>query len=92
MSHDFLSELCFRCIEAAPLSRDPAARQARQTLCDLDQKMEQTMGRRFAEQFREAEFQDSARREEFAFLQGLRFAVNFLLTALPYSSDENSTP
>ena len=50
------------------------------------------MGRRFAEQFREAEFQDSARREEFAFLQGLRFGVNFLLTALPYSSDENSTP
>ena len=92
MSHDFLSELCFRCIEAAPRSRDPATRQARQTLCELDKKMEQTMGRRFAEQFREAELQDSTHREEFAFLQGLRFGVNFLLTTLPYSSEENSTP
>ena len=50
------------------------------------------MGRRFAEQFREAELQDSTHREEFAFLQGLRFGVNFLLTTLPYSSEENSTP
>ena len=80
MKHNFLSDLCFQCMESIRRPDDAEQQQI---------KFIQTMGRKFVDRYQTACFRTVAWEDEAIFLAGLRFGGNFMLTVLPYSS--NST-
>ena len=47
------------------------------------------MGQRFIERYQAAEYRANSWQEEALFLQGLRWGVHLMLSALPYSSPSN---
>ena len=86
MDNDFLFDLYSHCMASVTWPEDPEIKRAQTVWEALDQKFTQTMGALFARQYQEAQYNAGAWQEEAAFLQGLRFGVNLMLTVFPYSS------
>lgn len=89
----FLTQLFYFAMDNAKLRADPRTQAARQELLELERKWTQTMGQRFVERYQAAEYRANSWQEEAVFLQGLRWGVHLMLSALPYgSSSDNSAP
>ena len=93
MNDAFLTQLFYLAMDGAKLSADPCVQAAQQELLELDRKWMQTMGPRFVERYQAAEYRANSWQEEAVFLQGLRWGVHLMLSALPYgSSSDTSAP
>ena len=92
MKHNFLSDLCFQCMESIRRPDDAEQQQIQQEYEALEKKFVQTMGRKFVDRYQTACFRTVAWEDEAIFLPGLRFGVNFMLTVLPYSSNSTCAP
>lgn len=89
----FLTQLFYLSMDKAKPPSDPCVQAAQQELQELDRKWMRTMGQRFIERYQAAEYRANSWQEEAAFLQGLRWGVHLMLSALPYSpSSDTSAP
>ena len=89
----FLTQLFYFAMDNAKLRADPRTQAAQQELLELERKWTQTMGQRFVERYQAAEYRANSWQEEAVFLQGLRWGVHLMLSALPYgSSSDTSAP
>ena len=86
MDNDFLFDLYSYCMESVPCPESPAIKRAQEEWETLEKKLVQTMGLRFADHYQDSLFRANAWQEKAAFLEGLRFGVNLMLTVFPYSS------
>lgn len=91
MNNAFLTQLFYLAMDNAKLSADPRIQAARQELVELERKWMQTMGQRFVERYQAAEYRINSWQEEAVFLQGLRWGVHLMLSALPYGSSSDSS-
>lgn len=91
MTDEFLTQLFYLAMDGIELSADPRIQAARQELLELERKWTQTMGPRFIERYQAAEFRANSWQEEAVFLQGLRWGVHLMLSALPYGSSSDSS-
>lgn len=89
MHDDLLTQLFYLAQDAAKPPDDPGIQAARRELGELERKWMQTMGQRFIERYQAAEFRANGWLEEALFLQGLRWGVRLMLSALPYGSPSN---
>lgn len=89
MNDAFLTQLFYLSLDAVRPPADPCTQAARRELEDLERKWMQTMGRRFIERYQAAEYRANSWQEEALFLQGLRWGVHLMLSALPYGSPSN---
>ena len=89
MNDAFLTQLFYLSLDAVRPPADPCTQTARRELEDLERKWMQTMGQRFIERYQAAEYRANSWQEEALFLQGLRWGVHLMLSALPYSSPSN---
>mgnify|MGYP007087074184 CR=1 FL=1 len=87
----FLTQLFYLSMDKAKPPADPWAQTARKELEALEHKWTQTMGQRFIERYQAAEYRANSWQEEAAFLQGLRWGVHLMLSALPYSPSSNTS-
>lgn len=93
MNDAFLTQLFYLAMDSVKLSPDPRIQAAQQELLELERKWTQTMGQRFIERYQAAEYRANSWQEEAAFLQGMRWGVHLMLSALPYgSSSDTSAP
>ena len=89
----FLTQLFYFAMDNAKLRADPRTQAAQQELLELERKWTQTMGQRFVERYQAAEYRANSWQEEAVFLQGLRWGVHLMLSALPYApSSDISAP
>lgn len=89
----FLTQLFYLSMDKAKPPSDPCVQAAQQELQELDRKWMQTMGQRFVERYQAAEYRANSWQEEAVFLQGLRWGVHLMLSALPYApSSDISAP
>ena len=89
MNDAFLTQLFYLALDATKPPADPRIQAAQQELQELERKWTQTMGPRFVERYQAAEYRANSWQEEALFLQGLRWGVHLMLSALPYSSPSN---
>ncbi len=89
MNDAFLTQLFYLSLDAAKPPADPCIQAARRELEDLERKWMQTMGQCFIERYQAAEYRANSWQEEALFLQGLRWGVHLMLSALPYGSPSN---
>ena len=87
----FLTQLFYLAMDDIKLSADPRIRAAHQELTELEHKWVQSMGQRFVERYQAAEYRANSWQEEAVFLQGLRWGVHLMLSALPYGSSSDSS-
>lgn len=93
MNDAFLTQLFYLALDATKPPADPCVQAAQQELLELERKWTQTMGQRFIERYQAAEYRANSWQEEALFLQGLRWGVHLMLSALPYgSSSDTSAP
>lgn len=83
MHKDFLSDLCAYCTEDIALPQEP---KQHDIFFELEQEFSSHMGYDFVMQYQAAAGEIYAKEFDAAFLQGLRFAAQFILTALPPQS------
>lgn len=83
MYKDFLSDLCAYCTEDIALPQDT---KQYEIFFQLEQEFISHMGYDFVMQYQAAAGETHAKEFDAAFLQGLRFAIQFILTALPPQS------
>ena len=89
----FLTQLYYLAMDGIKLRADPRTQAAQQELLELERKWVQSMGQRFVERYQAAEYRANSWQEEAVFLQGLRWGVHLMLSALPYgSSSDTSAP
>ena len=89
MENQFLSDLCFYCMQSVSRPQNPEFDHAQETFLQLEKKFLQTMGYRFVNKYQMAQLHATAWQEDTAFLEGLRFGVNLMLTVFPYSSSSS---
>ena len=85
MQH-FLSDLCFYYTEQTEAPDTPNQRQASERFTRLEQTFIAQMGYDFAAEYQKAAYEVSKWEFDAAFLKGLQFGVQFMLTALPPQS------
>jgi len=89
MNKDFISKLCSHCTEDLVFMQD--VKQSNY-FAQLEQEFISGMGYDFVMQYQAAAGEIHAQEFEAAFLKGLQFSAQFMLTVLPPQSSRPSAP
>jgi len=90
--NDFIRNLCFHCTERMELPKDRTTSTASEQILQLEAEIQHKVGYDLLNRYQCAVDEFYAHQFDEAFLRGMRFGTQFMLSVFPQSSDTTSTP